>query len=53
MKLVVQIPAFNEEATIGKALAALPRQVAGFSQVAILVVDDGSSDRTAETGSCA
>jgi glycosyltransferase involved in cell wall biosynthesis len=48
MKLVVQIPAFNEEATIGKALAALPRKVAGFSEVSILVIDDGSSDRTAE-----
>ena len=48
MKLVIQIPAFNEEATIGKALAALPRRVAGFSEVAVLVVDDGSTDRTAE-----
>ncbi len=48
MKLVIQIPAFNEEATIGRALAALPRKVAGFSEVAVLVVDDGSTDRTAE-----
>lgn len=48
MKLVIQIPAFNEEATIGKAIAALPRRVAGFQSVEILVVDDGSTDRTAE-----
>jgi glycosyltransferase involved in cell wall biosynthesis len=48
MKLVIQIPAFNEEATIARALAALPRSVPGFSEVATLVVDDGSSDRTGE-----
>ena len=48
MKLVIQIPAFNEEATIGRALASLPRGVPGFTEVAVLVVDDGSSDRTAE-----
>jgi glycosyltransferase involved in cell wall biosynthesis len=47
MKLVIQIPAYNEEATIGRALAALPRRVAGFSEVQFLVVDDGSSDGTA------
>ncbi len=48
MKLVIQIPAFNEEATISRALAALPRTVAGFSELEVLVVDDGSTDRTAE-----
>jgi glycosyltransferase involved in cell wall biosynthesis len=48
MKLVIQIPALNEEATLALAIAALPRRVAGFSDVAVLVVDDGSTDRTAE-----
>jgi glycosyltransferase involved in cell wall biosynthesis len=48
MKLVIQIPAFNEEAMLPRTIATLPRQVAGFSEVEILVVDDGSSDRTAE-----
>ena len=48
MKLVIQIPAYNEEATISRALAALPKTVAGFSEVEVLVIDDGSSDRTAE-----
>ena len=48
MRLVIQIPAFNEEALVGKAIASIPRSVAGFSEVVVLVVDDGSSDRTAE-----
>jgi len=48
MKLVIQIPAYNEEATIAKALGALPRSVAGFSSVETLVIDDGSSDATSE-----
>jgi glycosyltransferase involved in cell wall biosynthesis len=48
MKLVIQIPAYNEEATIAKALAALPRGVPGFSSVETLVIDDGSTDATSE-----
>jgi len=48
MKLVVQIPAFNEEETIGRALAALPRSIAGFDAVETLVVDDGSTDATSQ-----
>ncbi|MFN2386813.1 MAG: glycosyltransferase family 2 protein [Thermoanaerobaculia bacterium] len=48
MKLVVQIPAFNEEAILGRAIAALPRRIPGFSGVEILVVDDGSADATAQ-----
>ncbi len=48
MKLVIQIPAWNEEEHIPQALAALPREVAGFAEVEVQVVDDGSDDRTAE-----
>lgn len=48
MKLIIQIPAWNEEEHLADAIAALPRQVEGFDDVEVLVVDDGSSDRTAE-----
>jgi glycosyltransferase involved in cell wall biosynthesis len=48
MKLVIQIPAYDEEATIARALAALPKAVPGFSSVETLVIDDGSADATSE-----
>jgi glycosyltransferase involved in cell wall biosynthesis len=48
MKLVIQIPAWNEEAHLPAALAALPVAVDGFDQVEVLVVDDGSTDGTTE-----
>jgi len=47
VKLIIQIPAWNEERDLAEAIAALPRQVEGFDEVEVLVVDDGSSDRTA------
>ncbi|HET9932814.1 MAG TPA: glycosyltransferase family 2 protein, partial [Polyangiaceae bacterium] len=46
MKLIIQIPCFNEAATLGIALAELPKQVPGFSSVEILIIDDGSADDT-------
>jgi len=48
MKLIIQIPCFNEEQTLPATLADLPRSMPGFDEVEWLVVDDGSSDRTAE-----
>ena len=48
MKLVIQIPAWEEEASLPATLAALPRSLPGFSEIAILVIDDGSIDGTAE-----
>jgi len=48
MKLVIQIPAWNEEEHLPDAIAALPGEVAGFDEVEVVVVDDGSDDRTAE-----
>lgn len=48
MKLVIQIPCLNEEATLPATLADLPKKVPGFGTVEVLVIDDGSTDRTAE-----
>ena len=48
IKLIIQIPCFNEEATLPATLADLPREVPGVDVVEWLVIDDGSSDRTAE-----
>jgi glycosyltransferase involved in cell wall biosynthesis len=45
---VVQIPCFNEERTLPETVADVPRQIDGVDRVEILVVDDGSTDRTAE-----
>ncbi len=47
-KLIIQVPCYNEEGTLGTTLAALPRQVEGFDLVEWLIIDDGSSDRTVE-----
>ena len=48
MKLVIQIPCLNEEATLPETLASLPRQLPGIDEIEVLVIDDGSSDRTSE-----
>jgi glycosyltransferase involved in cell wall biosynthesis len=48
MKLIIQIPCFNEEETLPLTLRDLPREVPGFRTVEWLVIDDGSSDRTVE-----
>ncbi|MEI2578516.1 glycosyltransferase family 2 protein [Scytonema sp. PRP1] len=47
-KLIIQIPCYNEEATLGTTLAQLPRQIPGIDQVEWLIINDGSSDRTVE-----
>jgi glycosyltransferase involved in cell wall biosynthesis len=47
-KLIIQIPCYNEEATLGVTLKALPRAVPGIDAVEWLVIDDGSTDRTLE-----
>ncbi|WMY75900.1 glycosyltransferase family 2 protein [Buttiauxella selenatireducens] len=46
MKLIIQIPCFNEAETLAIALNALPRHVEGFDVVEWLVIDDGSTDDT-------
>jgi len=47
VKLVIQIPCFNEEAHLAETLAGLPRSLPGFERVETLVIDDGSSDASA------
>jgi glycosyltransferase involved in cell wall biosynthesis len=48
MKLIIQIPCFNEEAQLPVTLSHLPREVPGFDVVEWLIIDDGSTDRTIE-----
>lgn len=48
MKLIIQIPCFNEADLLPKTLAGLPGQVDGFDIVEILVIEDGSTDETAK-----
>ena len=47
-KLIIQIPCFNEEATLPSTLAELPRHLIGVDEIEWLVIDDGSTDRTVE-----
>lgn len=48
MKLIIQIPCLNESETLGVAFGDLPREVPGFDSVEWLIIDDGSTDNTAE-----
>jgi glycosyltransferase involved in cell wall biosynthesis len=48
MKVFVQIPCLNEEETLPAVLASIPRQIEGVDELEILVIDDGSTDRTVE-----
>ena len=47
MKLVVTIPAFNEEKTIGKVIQEIPKKIKGIKKIEVIVIDDGSTDETA------
>jgi glycosyltransferase involved in cell wall biosynthesis len=48
MKLFVQIPCLNEEKTLHLVLETIPKKIPGFSSVEVLVIDDGSTDKTIE-----
>ena len=47
-KLIVQIPCYNEEHTLPQTVHDIPRHIEGVDQVEILIIDDGSTDRTVE-----
>ncbi len=48
MKLIIQIPCYNEEQTLPSTIADLPRALPGIDLIEYLIVDDGSRDRTVE-----
>ena len=48
MRLIINIPAYNEASVIGKTISKMPRQFTGIDEVLIQVVDDGSTDGTAQ-----
>lgn len=48
MKLIIQIPCYNEEGTLGLTLSELPRELPGIAQIEWLIINDGSSDSTVE-----
>ena len=48
MKLIVQIPCYNEERSLPQTVKDIPRKIDGIDQVEILIIDDGSTDKTVE-----
>lgn len=48
MKLIIQIPCYNEEASLGITLSELPKKIDGIEEIQILIIDDGSTDKTLE-----
>lgn len=48
MRLIIQIPCLNEEKTLPRTLAELPRKIPGIDVIETLIIDDGSTDRTVE-----
>jgi len=48
MKLVIMIPCLNEETTLPIVLDSLPKKIAGIDDIEVLIIDDGSTDKTVE-----
>jgi glycosyltransferase involved in cell wall biosynthesis len=53
MKLVIQIPCLDEEETLAETLRCLPERIDGIDEIDVIVIDDGSTDRTAEVAEAA
>lgn len=48
MKLIIQIPCYNEEKTLPLVLAEIPKKIEGISTIETMIIDDGSADKTIE-----
>ncbi len=48
IRLVVQVPCLNEEDTLGLVLSTIPKEIPGVAEIIVLIIDDGSTDRTVE-----
>lgn len=53
MKLIVTIPCYNEEENLAAVIKEIPREIQGVDQVEVLILDDGSSDKTVEVAKAA
>ena len=51
MKLIIQIPCFNEEDNLPITLTALPKQIEGIDVIETMIIDDGSTDKTVDVAS--
>lgn len=48
IKLIIQVPCYNEEETLPLVLESMPKKIKGIDSIDILIIDDGSTDRTVE-----
>jgi glycosyltransferase involved in cell wall biosynthesis len=46
MKLIIQVPCYNEEGTLASVLSELPTKIDGIDEIETMIIDDGSSDKT-------